>query len=69
LGFAILVRPLITAGVEFGIAYAAQLLAEGLAAAGVESAAVMVPASVASAGGYVKIYMFEALTSSCAFLD
>ncbi|EJD47691.1 hypothetical protein AURDEDRAFT_123282 [Auricularia subglabra TFB-10046 SS5] len=53
LGFAYLVRPIIQVGVEMGIAAAANLLVEGLAAAGVESAAILVPASVASTGGLI----------------
>jgi hypothetical protein len=53
LGFVYLVRPIIQTGIEMGIALAANLLAEGLAAAGAESAAILVPASVASAGGLV----------------
>ncbi|KAJ4477431.1 hypothetical protein J3R30DRAFT_3291546 [Lentinula aciculospora] len=53
LGFAYLVRPIIQTGVEMGLAAAADLLAEGLAAAGMESAAVLVPSSVATVGGVV----------------
>ncbi|KAJ3917308.1 hypothetical protein F5877DRAFT_80051 [Lentinula edodes] len=53
LGFAFLVRPIIQTGLEIGLAAAANLLAEGLAAAGLESAAVLVPASVATIGGVV----------------
>ncbi|KAJ4477464.1 hypothetical protein J3R30DRAFT_3703874 [Lentinula aciculospora] len=53
LGFAYLVRPIIQTGVEMGLAAAADLLAEGLTAAGMESAAVLVPSSVATVGGVV----------------
>jgi len=53
LSFVILLKPLITEGLTYGIAYAATIWAQSLAAAGEESAAILVDASVASAGGLV----------------
>ncbi|KAF9056733.1 hypothetical protein BDP27DRAFT_1242393 [Rhodocollybia butyracea] len=51
--FVVLMGPLITEGVAWGISFAAAWLTQAAAMAGVEALAVLIPASVASAGGLI----------------